>query len=385
METNPIKLLIYRAIFLTLIIANLIFSIMNPMPTRFKSPFGTILGIVFTFVYTPFTILISLLVLGWLIIKILEFIDRVLKICLPIILPIIFQENLAVRKKRKNLLKYKQILKSILGPQYLTEDGFLKTPEGKAESIQIKDNSPIFINYLLEGNPRTSGAYYKGGLHEKALRYNIEKHKDDINPVEYKVLKRVADELILSEGVKDDIDISNGLNKGVLAHETFHDIQSYLYDYYPEIMTNLFESVEGYKPEVEKWYGDKNNKKWTEPPNYQLNHLFPMYHEDIPYPDISDKPQKAIENDPTWGKTGYEELEPDSTLRDRFPKGFPKPFSEGANYALYKSNFDLGRLETIPVLLSAAAGNNVGAIKILKEIFELSGLNKDFDKTLPRK
>ena len=357
---------------------------MNPMPTRFKSPFGTILGIVFTFVYTPFTILISLLVLGWLIIKILEFIDRVIKICLPIILPIIFQENLAVRRKRKNLLKYKQILKSILGAQYLTEEGFLKTPEGKAESIQIKDNSPIFINYLLEGNPRTSGAYYKGGLHEKALRYNIEKNKDDINPVEYKVLKRVADELILSEGVKDDIDISNGLNKGVLAHETFHDIQSYLYDYYPEIMTDLFDSVEGYKPEIEKWYGDKKNKKWTEPPNYQLNHLFPMYNEDNPYPDISDKPEEAILNDPTWGKTGYKELEPDSTLRDSFPKGFPKPFSRGAIYALGYSDWDQGRLETIPVLLSAAAGNNVGAIKILKEIFELSGLNKDFDKTLPR-
>ena len=357
---------------------------MNPMPTRFKSPFGTILGIVFTFVYTPFTILISLLVLGWLIIKILEFIDRVLKICLPIILPIIFQENLAVRKKRKNLLKYKQILKSILGPQYLTEEGFLKTPAGKAESIQIKDNSPSLITKLLDGNPRTTGAYYKGGLSAKALRYNIEKYKDETDPLEYMIMKRVADELILSEGSKDDIDITEGLNKGVLAHETFHDIQSYLYDYYPEIMTNLFESVEGYKPEVEKWYGDKKNKKWTEPPNYQLNHLFPMYHEDIPYPDISDKPQKAIENDPTWGKTGYEELEPDSTLRDRFPKGFPKPFSEGANYALYKSNFDLGRLETIPVLLSAAAQNNVGAINILKEIFELSGLNKDFDKTLPR-
>ena len=122
---------------------------MNPMPTRFKSPFGTILGIGLRFVYTPFKILIYLLISGWLILKILEFIDRVIKICLPII----FQEDLAVRRKRKNLLKYKQILKSILGPQYLTEDGFLKTPEGKAESIQIKDNSPIFIIKLLDVNP----------------------------------------------------------------------------------------------------------------------------------------------------------------------------------------------------------------------------------------
>ena len=357
---------------------------MNPMPFRVQIPFGTVLGIVFRFFYTPFTILISLLVLGWLIIKILEFIDRVIKICLPIILPIIFQENLAVRRKRKNLLKYKQILKSILGPQYLTEEGFLKTPEGKAESIQIKDNSPIFINYLLEGNPRTSGAYYKGGLHEKALRYNIEKNKDDINPVEYKVLKRVADELILSEGVKDDIDISNGLNKGVLAHETFHDIQSYLYDYYPEIMTDLFDSVEGYKPEIEKWYGDKKNKKWTKPPNYQLNHLFPKNFEDIPYPYIGDKPKKAIENDPTWSETGYDELGPDNLPTWDYPKGFPKPFSDGTYAAIGQAQFDLGRLEAIPVLLSAAAQNNVGARKILKEIFELSGLNKDFDKTLPR-
>ncbi len=85
----------------------------------------------------------------------------------------IFQQNLAIRRKRKNLLKYKQILKSILGPQYLTEEGFLKTPEGKAESIQIKDNSPSLITKLLDGNPRTTGAYYKGGLHAKALRYNI--------------------------------------------------------------------------------------------------------------------------------------------------------------------------------------------------------------------
>ena len=357
---------------------------MNPLPFRVQSPFGTILGIVLRFVFTPFQILICLSIIGWLIFKILEFIDRVIKICLPIILPIIFQENLAVRRKRKNLLKYKQILKSILGPQYLTEEGFLKTPEGKAESIQIKDNSPSLITKLLDGNPRTTGAYYKGGLHAKALRYNIEKYKDETDPLEYMIMKRVADELILSEGSKDDIDITDGLNKGVLAHETFHDIQSYLYDYYPEIMTDLFDSVEGYKPEIEKWYGDKKNKKWTEPPNYQLNNLFPMYNEDNPYPDISDKPQKAIRNDPTWSKTGYKELEPDSTLRDRFPKGIPKPFSRGANHALASSDFDLGRLETIPVLLSAAAQNNVGAIKILKEIFELSGLNKDFEKTLPR-
>ena len=117
MENKPIKLLIYRAIILTLFIANLIFSIMNPMPFRVQSPFGTILGIVLRFVFTPFQILICLMGSGWLIFKILEFIDRVIKICLPIILPIIFQENLAVRRKRKNLLKYKQILKSILGPQ----------------------------------------------------------------------------------------------------------------------------------------------------------------------------------------------------------------------------------------------------------------------------
>ena len=353
---------------------------MNPMPTRFKSPFGTILGIVFTFVYTPFTILISLLVLGWLILKILEFIDRVIKICLPII----FQEDLAVRRKRKNLLKYKQILKSILGPQYLTEDGFLKTPEGKAESIQIKDNSPIFINYLLEDNPRTSGAYYKGGLAAKALRYNIENNKDDINPVEYKVLKRVADELILSEGSKDDIDITNGLNKGVLAHEIFHDIQSYLYDYYPEIMTNLFDSVNSKKTDIEKWYGDKKNKKWTKPPNYQLNHLFPKSSEDSPYPDIYDKPMTAIWKDPTWSETGYDELGPHNPATKEFPKGAPDPFSRGTGRALVGAQCDLGSLEAIPVLLSAAAQNNVGARKILKEIFELSGLSKDFDKTLPR-
>ena len=353
---------------------------MNPMPTRFKSPFGTILGIVFTFVYTPFTILISLLVLGWLIIKILEFIDRVIKICLPII----FQENLAVRRKRKNLLKYQQILKSILGPQYLTEDGFLKTPEGKAESIQIKDNSPIFINYLLEGNPRTSGAYYRGGLAAKALRYNIEKYKDKTDHLEYMIMKKVADELILSEGSKDDIDITEGLNKGVLAHETFHDIQSYLYDYYPEIMTNLFDSVNSKKTDIEKWYGDKKNKKWTKPPNYQLNHLFPKSSEDTPYPDIYDKPMTAIWKDPTWSETGYDELGPHNPATKEFPKGAPDPFSRGTGRALVGAQFDLGRLEAIPVLLSAAAGNNVGAINILKEIFELSGLNKDFDKTLPR-
>ena len=357
---------------------------MNPMPFRVQIPFGTILGIVLRFVFTPFQILICLMGSGWLIFKILEFIDRVIKICLPVILPIIFQENLAVRRKRKNLLKYKQILKSILGAQYLTEEGFLKTPEGKAESIQIKDNSPIFRNYLLEGNPRTSGAYYKGGLHEKALRYNIEKNKDRINPIEYKVLKRVADELILSEGVKDDIDISNGLNKGVLAHETFHDIQSYLYDYYPEIMTNLFDSVDSKKTDIEKWYGDKKNKKWTEPPNYQLNHLFPENFQDSPYRDISDKPTEAIWKDPTWSETGYKKPGPDQRPSETFPKGVPKPFSRGTNAALGGSQFDLGRLEAIPVLLSAAAGNNVGAINILKEIFELSGLNKDFDKTLPR-
>ena len=383
MDTDHIKLQIFRGIVLII----LIFSIMNPGAAFDDNGMAiqrdlivTIWRTFITFVATCSLVGLCLFALGWLILKILEFIDRVIKICLPII----FQENLAVRRKRKNLLKYKQILKSILGPQYLTEEGFLKTPEGKAESIQIKDNSPIFINYLLEGNPRTSGAYYKGGLQEKVLRYNIEKHKDETDPLEYKIMKRVADKLILSEGSKDDIDISNGLNKGVLAHETFHDIQSYLYDYYPEIMTNLFDSVDSKKTDIENWYGDKKNKKWTEPPNYQLNHLFPKYNEDSPYPDISDKPRKAIRNNPTWSETGYEELGPDNPSTKEFPKGVPGPFSMGTLRALGGAQFDLGRLEAIPVLLSAAAGNNVGAIKILKEIFELSGLNKDFDKTLPR-
>jgi TP901 family phage tail tape measure protein len=252
------------------------------------------------------------------------------------------------------LEKYKKILASILPSEMLTKDGFLKTPDGRGESIDIQ----------------TSGdkAFYAGGLPFKAIRHQIEKAKPQLPQQDYDVLKRFIDQNLLFEGNEDIINVGGAKHRGVLAHETFHDIQGYLYDNYPDIADKIFQSINNNKPAITQWYSDTNNAEYTGPGEYQLGDFFPNLTSGAL---AGSGEQRNIGKD--VAVSGFKALQKAKAEASR-----------NTLMALGKGSFDVGRNETIPVLLGAAAEGNSPAAKILEQIFAEAGLKSDFYKTLPK-
>jgi hypothetical protein len=270
--------------------------------------------------------------------------------------------------------EYKSILASILPKEMLTLDGYLKMPSGQAEPIDfipgrsLAEKSKSSVMSILLGKAEQvppeeqTGAFYQGALMPKVLRHNLEKYKDTLPEDEYKALKQFVDHRILFEGNDDTIKTAGGLHKGVLAHESFHDVQGYLYDNHPEIIDKLHESLLKRKDAVEKWYKDPKNAQWAGPKDYRLEHFFPTADTKSPYNnnlsvEAYSSVQKRLKRQPD----------------DKIFK------------ALGESQWDFGKNELVPVLLSAAVENNKGAIELLSQAFGESGLNPDFYKTLPQK
>ena len=256
------------------------------------------------------------------------------------------------------LEKYKKILASILPSEMLTKDGFLKTPDGRGESIDIQ----------------TSGdkAFYAGGLPIKAIRHQIEKAKPQLPQQDYDVLKRFIDQNLLFEGNEDIINVSGAKHRGVLAHETFHDIQGYLYDNYPDIADKIFQSINNNKPAITQWYGDAGNAEYTGPGEYQLGDFFPnLTPTSLAASPVGSGEQRNIGKD--VAVSGFKALQKAKAEASR-----------NTLMALGKGSFDVGRNETIPVLLGAASEGNAPAAKILEQIFSEAGLRSDFYKTLPK-
>jgi TP901 family phage tail tape measure protein len=270
--------------------------------------------------------------------------------------------------------EYKSILASILPKEMLTSDGYLKMPSGQAEPIDfipgrsLAEKSKSSVMSILLGKSEKAppeeqtGAFYQGGLMPKVLRHNLEKYKSKLPEDEYKALKQFVDQRILFEGNDDTIKTAGGLHKGVLAHESFHDIQGHLYDNHPEIIDKLHESLLKRKDAVEKWYKDPKNAEWAGPKDYRLEHFFPTATSKSPY-------------------SGNFIAEAHDSVKKITKKN---NVSQNLFSTLGATQWDLGKNELIPVLLSAAVENNKGAIELLSQAFGESGLNPDFYKTLPK-
>jgi len=265
--------------------------------------------------------------------------------------------------------KYKQILSSILPPEFLSDEGLLRDKTGKSEEIEIlAPKKKSFLGSLFSGASKdnTPSASYDGALAYKALRHNLEKNKDQLDPKEYEKLKKYVDGSLAFHGGHDVVDVRKSSHRGALAHESFHDIQGFLYDNYPEIVDKIFSSIDKNKPQVEDWYHNFANKAYTGPGQYGLSHFFPDPDKEAPHVN------KAFLN---------ESME--ALIRNKKTKT-----SETTSIAAVKtvdtSSLDLGRNELLPVLLSAASEGDTKAAEILSNIFGSAGLNKDFYKTLPR-
>jgi TP901 family phage tail tape measure protein len=271
-------------------------------------------------------------------------------------------------KVNKHLEQYRQILSSILPPEMLTKDGMLKMPSGQGESIDIippaKKNMMQSLG-LASYDP--GKAYYSGGLDYKALRHLLNQRRSELAPEESETLDRFISENLLFAGNQDEISLGGAKHKGVLAHETFHDIQGFLYDNYPEIMDKLSSSLGSQKENIEAWYKDPSNRKFTGKGNYQLRNLFPKTEEDSPYGSyLQDNAREAL-------------------IKKKRSKEIPNTTPGSGFYRLLsEAQKQLGANEAIPVLLGAASEGNKSAAEILSKVFSDAGLKPDFMDTLPR-
>ena len=256
--------------------------------------------------------------------------------------------------------KYKGIIRSILPQEMISSEGFLRTPQGTSESIEIVP--PVsFLDHFLFNKPRERGAFYDGNLSYKVMRKNLEDAKSTISQEDYKVLNDFINQNLAELGGRDIINLSGQEFPAILAHETFHDIQGYLLDNYPQIYSKLLQEVENKKKDIEAWYSEPGSSRWT---GYKLKHIFPKGLQDSAYPDVVGRQAQA------------------ALFRDK--RGMEPGLTEGFKKLREKSVLDLGRNEAIPILVSAAAENNATAQRILSEIFGSAGLNPDFYKSLPK-
>jgi hypothetical protein len=268
------------------------------------------------------------------------------------------------------LIQYKQILRSILPPEFLSAEGFLKTATGASEPIAILPKgtkswfSTVFAFVARDSSdPSVPPAIYYGPMCYRALLYRLMRAKAKMELHEFQLLRDLVEFKLREAGPRDIIDIRRSRYRGVLAHETFHDIQNFLYENQPDVIARIWESSEKLFPEIERWYYSPANAAYREPGSYRLEHFFPDIKTRTPYPHMTAE----------WVDT--------VNLSRQGKELFP---SIGALVAISDAERDLGRNELVPTLLSAASEGNTEAADILADIFEEAGLNRGFYETLPR-
>ena len=268
------------------------------------------------------------------------------------------------------LMQYKQILRSILPPEFLSAEGFLKTTTGASEPIAIlpkgtKNWFSTVLAFVTRDSSDTSvpPASYCGPMNYRALLYRLMRAKAKMELHEFQILRDLVEFKLREAGPRDIIDIRQSRYRGVLAHETFHDIQNFLYENHPDVIARIWESSEKLFPEIERWYYSPANAAYREPGSYRLEHFFPDIETQTPYPYLTGEWVDAV------------------NLRRQGKDIFP---SIGVLVAISDAERDLGRNELVPTLLSAASEGNTEAADILADIFEEAGLNREFYETLPR-
>jgi hypothetical protein len=269
------------------------------------------------------------------------------------------------------LIQYKEILRSILPPEFLSPEGFLRTATGTSQQISIQHSSvksvfSMAISLLTRDTPDLSipAAAYYGPLAYRVLLHRLTRSRKQIELWEFQTLHDFATQQIGSWGPKDIIDIRRARHRGVLAHETFHDIQAYLYENHPDVIEKLQSASYARRSAIEQWYNDPANKQYSGPDSYRLEHFFPTRETASPY-----------------GTSCLHEWLDVLSQSARAAATFP---SIAAIKVVDDAHQDLGRNELIPTLVSAATEGSAAATAILAGIFEEAGLNKDFCDSMPQ-
>lgn len=274
-----------------------------------------------------------------------------------------------------DVANYKHFLRSVLLPSMLTPDGFLKTPDGSAEPISIINNSlfskiwELFRSGLrrpygmgsettLKPTQQSDGAYYAGCLPYKAFRHAIRPRRQSMGQTEYDACMRELNELIdRNNPLDDEISLIGRRSRGTLAHEAFHDIQAYLYDYHPDIIDELNKHVLRLEDDIRAWYEAPDNNCFR---GYPLNYLFPTLADVLVTPS-------------PYGPSLLE------AFRSRHRREFGSyELSVNALAAVLESDMEVMRLEVLPILMGAAAEGNADGAVLISEILSASGLNASF-------
>jgi hypothetical protein len=263
------------------------------------------------------------------------------------------------------LPEYKRMLAAILPSEFLTADGFLKGHDGKPEPIcvvtsrghdsvgfRVRPKDFSYLNFVWMALHGRYGGAFLGGLCPKILRHRVEKHRDQLPASEYVALQKYTARALKAAGTEEYIDVSSSHLPGALAHETFHDIQGFLYDNNPGIIEKLEQAVHERRAQIVTWFEDPRNAAWTRR-GYQLKHIFPRTVEDVPYSShdvialilfLDKELQHADISAVAWDDV------------------------------ILASHADRGRAEAIPTLLAAAVEGSDGARDILGGVFADAGL-----------
>lgn len=270
------------------------------------------------------------------------------------------------------LEQYKQILRSVLPCEMITQDGLLKTPQGSGEPIRIVPprqksfSLRLFSKIKLSEMPGPPGAFYDGlPIVFKLIKFHLLANKPGVSGDEYRALLAVLDANLLFCGNEDTISLWAQKRSSSLAHETFHDVQGYLLEYYPDIFRKLQNGVRSRRREIEAWYAEPSTSAWRTDSDYTLRHIFP-----------------DCLGDSLCFSARYGRIV--AGLKEAVTKSTGMPPSSALEHLMCDCLMDFGRMEAIPVFMAAAAGREPIAQKILSEIFEESGLNPFFYQTLPR-
>ena len=254
------------------------------------------------------------------------------------------------RVKQDELLsKYKDVIASIMPQEYLSKDGLLRLPSGEGKQIQFA--------------PASEFSYT--GFADDVIKNRLEKVQDKFDPQDYKEMISNIDQIYGGEATikYSDSQDRGGMSSG-FPHEVFHDIQSYLTQYYPDKLSTLQSAVLKRKEEIVKLH---QTGSWSEG-RYPVDDLFLGLGEDD-YGQMGSYP-------------GYFVNEVSSFLSKKGSSGAPL---KAARTAVKDAQFDLGRMETIPQLLSAIGEGDNRARSLLGAIFAEAGLSKDFSEKFPQK
>ena len=112
-------------------------------------------------------------------------------------------------------------------------------------------------------------------MNYRALLYRLMRSKAKVELHEFQILRDLVEFNLREAGPRAIIDIRQSRYRGVLTHETFHDIQNFLHENHPDFMARIWESSEKLFPEIERWYDSPANAAYREPGSYRLEHFFP--------------------------------------------------------------------------------------------------------------